>query len=106
MPKKMIWDLLRRKTPKKKDPLGKTFSSKKSLTMPKKTEREDPLVLSGIVYYAGKIFWFSSLGQQVQFGVILKCCRTFGSTILVTSGVSNFFKTLMKGHDYSRLDFQ
>ena len=35
-----------------------------------------------------KPFWFSSLGQQVQFGVILKFCRTFGRTILVTSGVS------------------
>ena len=33
-------------------------------------------------------FWFSSLGQQVQFGVFLKFCRTFGRAILVTSGVS------------------
>ena len=36
----------------------------------------------------GKPFSFSSLGQQVQFGV-LKFCRTFGRTILVFSGVSN-----------------
>ena len=42
-----------------------------------------PLVLSGIML-RGKPFWFSSLGQRVQFGVFLK----FGRTILVTSGVS------------------
>ena len=33
-------------------------------------------------------FWFSSLGQQVQFGDTLKFCIFFGRTILVTSGVS------------------
>ena len=27
---------------------------------------------------SGKPFWFSSLGQQVQFGGFLKFCRTFG----------------------------
>ena len=35
----------------------------------------------GIVRYCmlrGKPFWFSSLGQRVQFGVFLKFCRTFG----------------------------
>ena len=40
----------------------------------------------------GKPFWFSSLGQQVQFGVFLKFCKTFGRTISVFSGVSKFLK--------------
>ena len=51
--------------------------------MPKKLEG-DPLVSPGIVCYAGekeRASWFSSLGQQVQL------FRTFGRTILVTSGV-------------------
>ena len=37
----------------------------------------------GLVRYCmlrGKPFWFSSLGQQVQIGVFLKFCRTFGRT--------------------------
>ena len=58
---------------------GKFFSGKKSLTMPKKSERGDPLVSPGMVCYAGKQekpFWFSSLGQMVQFGAII-FCRTF-----------------------------
>ena len=44
-----------------------------------KTERGDPLVSPGMVCYAGKQekpFWFSSLGQIVQFGAII-FCRTF-----------------------------
>ena len=47
--------------------------------MPKKTEREDPLVSPGIVCYAEKeekSIWFSSLGQMFQFGTI-KFRRTF-----------------------------
>ena len=47
--------------------------------MPKKTERGDALVSPGMVCYAGKqgkLFWFSSLGQMVQFGAII-FCRTF-----------------------------
>ena len=58
---------------------GQLFFRKKSLTMPKKTERGDPLVSPGMVCYAGKQekpFWFSSLGQIVQFGAII-FCRTF-----------------------------
>ena len=42
--------------------------------MPKKTERVDPLVSPGMVCYVGKqekSFWFSSLGQIVQFGAII-----------------------------------
>ena len=44
-----------RKTAKKLkgDTLGEFFSGK-SLTMPKKTERGDPLVWPGMVCYAGK----------------------------------------------------
>ena len=56
--------------------------------MPKTIERGDPLVSPGMVCYAGKQekpFWFSSLGQIVQFGAII-FCRTFGGTILVSSG--------------------
>ena len=47
--------------------------------MPKKNEREDPLVSPGMVWYAGKHekpFWFSSLDQIEQFGAII-FCRTF-----------------------------
>ena len=43
----------------------------------------------GLVWYCmlrGKPSWFSSLGQQVQLGVFSKFGRTFGKTILVTSG--------------------
>ena len=45
-----------------------------------------------------QLLLFSSLDQKVQFGV-LKVCRTFGRTILVTSG--GLEKTLTKSHDYS-----
>ena len=52
---------------------------KKSLAVPKKIGRGDPLVSLGMVCYAGKQekpFWFSSLDQIVQFGAII-FCRTF-----------------------------
>ena len=52
---------------------------KRSLTVPKKFERGDPLVSPGMACYAGKLekpFWFSSLDQIVQFGAII-FCRTF-----------------------------
>ena len=59
---------------------GKNFYfRKKNLTVPKKTVRGDPLVSLGMVCYAEKQennFWFSSLGQIVQFGAII-FCRTF-----------------------------
>ena len=51
----------------------------KSLTMPKKTERGDPLVSPGMVCYAvkqEKPFWFSSLCQMAQLGAII-ISRTF-----------------------------
>ena len=63
----------------KGDPSGKIFFRKKSLTMPKKTERGDPSVSPGMVCYAGKQekpFWFSSLGQMEPVGAII-FCRTF-----------------------------
>ena len=57
------------------DPLGKKFFEKKSRSA-EKNERGDPLVSPGMVYYAEKPFWFSSIGQIVQFGAII-FCRTF-----------------------------
>ena len=77
----------------------KFFSGKKVSQFRKKTERGDPSVSLGMVCYAGKqekAFWFSSLGQMVQFGAIIFC-----RTILVSSG--GLKKTLTKSHDYSRL---
>ena len=69
----------------------------KSRTVPKKS-KGGPFGLVRYCMLRGKPFWFSSLGQQVQFGVFSKFCRTFGRTILVTSGLKN-----TKSHDYSRL---
>ena len=68
----------------------------RSLAMPRKTER-GPFGLVRYCMLHGKPFWFSSLDQQVQFGVFLKFCRT----ILATSGVSK--KKQTKSHDYSQL---
>ena len=54
------------------------FSEKKSRSA-EKNERGDPLVTPGMVCYAEKqekLFWFSSLGQIVQFGAI-RFCRIF-----------------------------
>ena len=71
--------------------------------MPKKTERGDSLVSPGMICYAGKQekpFWFSSLGQMVQFGAII-FCRTFVELFWSVQVV--FQKTLTKSHDYSRL---
>ena len=60
-------------------PVGEKIFRKKSLAMPKKNERVEPLVSPGMVCYAEKQenpFWFSSLDQIVQFGAII-FCRTF-----------------------------
>ena len=57
---------------------GKNFP-KKSLAMPKKNWKGGPFVSPGMICYAEKQekpFWFSSLGQMVQFGAII-FCRTF-----------------------------
>ena len=70
-----------RKTAKKLkgDPLGEKNFRKRSLAVPKKNWKGDPLVSPGMVCYAGKQekpFWFSSLDQIVQFVAII-FCRTF-----------------------------
>ena len=74
------------------------FSKKKSNNA-EKTERGDSLVSPGMVCYAQKKekpFWFSSLGQIIQFGTI-KVCRT----ILVSwCGLK---KKELKSHCNSRL---
>ena len=49
------------------------FFRKRSLAVPKKNERGEPLVSPGMVCYAEKPFWFSSLDQIVQFGAIIFC---------------------------------
>ena len=52
----------------------KIFFGKKFSECRKKTERGDPLVSPGMVCYAGKQekpFWFSSVGQTMQFGAII-----------------------------------
>ena len=69
--------------------------------MPKETERGDPLASTGNVCYAEKNekpFWFSSLGQMLQFDNI-KFCRT----CLVTSGVSKTRRERLKSALYLRL---
>ena len=80
-------------------PFGeKNVSGKKSHNA-EKIESGDTLVSPGMVCYAGKqekLFWFSSLGQMVQFGAKIFC-----RTILVSSG--GLKKTLTKSHDYSQL---
>ena len=60
-------------------PFDEIIFGKKSRNA-EKTEKGDPLVSPGIVCYAEKQekpFWFSSLGQIVQFDPII-FCRTFG----------------------------
>ena len=60
-------------------PFGEKIFRKKSLAVPKKNERGEPLVSPGMVCYEEKQekpFWFSSLDQIVQFYTII-LCRTF-----------------------------
>ena len=64
---------------KKSEGVGKKIFRKKSLAVPKKNWKGDPLVSPGLVCYAGKQekpFWFGSVDQIVQFGAII-FCRTF-----------------------------
>ena len=75
----------------REDPLGKFFRKKVSQCR-KKTERGELLVSSGIVCYAGNLFGSVPSADRGN----LKFCRTFGRTILVTSGVSK------KKHDLSQ----
>ena len=58
------------------DPLGKIFFSKKKSRRAEKNERGESLVSPGMVCYAEKPFWFSSLDQIVHFDAII-FCRTF-----------------------------
>ena len=53
----------------------------------KRTKMGDPLVSSVIVCYAGNFFGSVPWAKRSN----LKFCRTFGRTILVTSGVSKKF---------------
>ena len=68
-------------------PFGEVFL--KSLSMPKKLNGATFSLARNCILREKKKkpFWFSSLGQQVQFGA-LKFCRIFGRTVLVTSSVS------------------
>ena len=99
MPKKTergtVWDfstsILSQNSKKLKGSLWGIFSE--NVSQWRKKLKGGRLVSSGIVCYTRNLFG-CSLGQRVQFGVFLKFCRTFGRTILVTSGVSK--KTLTK----------
>ena len=70
----------------KGDPLMEFFFKKKKSHNAEKKSIGGPFGLVRYCMVHGKPFWFSSLGQHVQFGVFSKFCRTFGRTILVTSG--------------------
>ena len=72
--------------PKLKGPFGETSFARKFSNAKKLKAGAFSLVRYCML--RGKLFWFSSLGQQVQFGVFLEFRRTFGRTFLVTSGVS------------------
>ena len=63
-----------RKKTENGDLLGQKFPKK--VSQAEKFERGDPLVSPRMVCYAGKQekpFWFSLLGQMVQFGAIIFC---------------------------------
>ena len=88
VPKKTVrgalWDfptsILTQNSKKMKgDHLGKIFPEKKSRSA-EKNERGDPLVSLGMVCYAEKHFWFSSLCQIVQLYFV-----ELSRTILVSS---------------------
>ena len=60
-------------------PFGEKIFFEKKVTMPKKLKGGPLVSPGGTVCYAEKQekpFWFSSLGQMIQFGTI-KLCRTF-----------------------------
>ena len=58
------------------DPFMKKMCEKES-RYAEKIER-GTLLSRPVLYLRGKPFWFSSLGQRVQFGSFLNFCRTFG----------------------------
>ena len=89
--------------------LWENFFLKKSLVMPKKTERGDPLVSSGFVCYEENLFGSVPWANGYNLPVFLKLCRTFGVQLLFLSlqvyRKKNILKTLTKSHDNSRLFF-
>ena len=115
MPKKLKWGPFGifqhpfcRKTPKKIEGetfLGKNCSRKKSRNAKKNETGEGPFGLVRFCMLHGKHFWFSSLGQRVQFGDFFKFCRTFAVELFWSLQMNRIFleKTLTKSHDYSRL---
>ena len=90
---------------------GKKFR-KKCLAVPKKIERGESLVSPGLICYAEKQvkpFWFSSLGQIVQFGAII-FCRTFknyfGQFVWIENKTgSSQVGAISKGQKYSRNNY-
>ena len=72
----------------------------KKVAQCRKNLKGDLLVSSGIVSYAGNLFGSVSWANRYILGSS-EFCRTFGRTILVSSG--GLKKTLTKSHDYSRL---
>ena len=85
-------------------PFGEKIPEKKSRSA-EKNWKGGPFGLAWygmLAWYAGKQekpFWFSSLGQMVQFGAII-FCRTF---VELFWSVQVVLKKLTKSHDYSRL---
>ena len=66
------------------------------------TQRSDPVVSSRIVCYAEKKEnFFGSLPWVNRYNIIF--CRTFGRTILITSGVSKTRRERLKSAPYPRL---
>ena len=63
-----------------------TFYKKNEKSLNAKKPFGGPFGLVRYCIVRAKLFWFSSLGQQVHFGVFSKFCRTFGRAFLVTSG--------------------
>ena len=85
------------KIPKKIE--GGPFGEKifRSLAMPKKTERGDPLVSSGIVGYAGNLFGSVPWANRGNLNFVELLVELFWSLQVCRK------KTLTKSHDYSRL---
>ena len=76
-------------------PFGEKNFRKKSLTVPKKMKGGTLWSRPGMECYAEKLFWFSSLGQIVQFGAII-----FGRTFKTYFGQ---FVWIEKSHYNSRV---
>ena len=60
-----------------REPFGEKIFAEK-ISQCRKKLKGGPFGLVRFCMLLGKPFWFSSLGQRVQFGVLLKFCRTFG----------------------------